>query len=195
MQSYWGGAGDFVEESAGMGKAGFVTARRKYNKLAASMNTDEFVNNLLSTPKEDTPIIKFSDVPILKSMYGGPSRFYDFDLLEKNRGDIEQHVKELSKNVGQDISHINFTGVQALQAELKKTDDALKQVWAARKAAKDIEDYIDRSNTGYMLQEAERKVVMRFNAIYYQLRGQYVDPKPQGIIPLNDIRKAIGTDE
>ena len=195
MQSYWGGAGDFVEETAGMGKAGFEVGRRKYNKLAASMNTDEFVDNLLSTPKEDTPIIKFSDVPILKSMYGGPSRFYDFDLLEKNRGDIEQHVKELSKNVGQDISHINFTGVQALKDELKKTDDALKQVWAARRAAKDIEDYIDRSNAGYMLQEAERKVVMRFNAIYYQLRGQYVDPKPQGIIPLNDIRKAIGTDE
>ena len=195
MQSYWGGAGDFVEETAGMGKAGFEVGRRKYNKLAASMNTDEFVDNLLSTPKEDIPIIKFSDVPILKSMYGGPSRFYDFDLLEKNRGDIEQHVKELSKNVGQDISHINFTGVQVLKDELKKTDDALKQVWAARRAAKDIEDYIDRSNAGYMLQEAERKVVMRFNAIYYQLRGQYVDPKPQGIIPLNDIRKAIGTDE
>mgnify|MGYP003637721125 FL=1 len=68
-------------------------------------------------------------------------------------------------------------------------------MWAARKQAKDIEDYIDRTNTGYLLQEAERKVVMRFNAIYYQLRGQYVDPKPQGIIPLNDIRKAIGTDE
>ena len=195
MQSYWGGAGDFVEETAGMGKAGFEVGRRKYNKLAASMNTDEFVDNLLSTPKEDTPVIKFSDVPVLKSMYGGPSRFYDFDLLEKNRGDIEQHVKELSKNVGQDISQINFTGVQALKDELKKTDDALKQVWAARKQAKDIEDYIDRTNTGYLLQEAERKVVMRFNAIYYQLRGQYVDPKPQGIIPLNDIRKAIGTDE
>ena len=195
MQSYWGGAGDFVEESAGMGRAVFEVARRKYNKLAASANSDEFIDNLLSTPKEDIPIIKFSDVPALKSMYGGPSRFYDFDLFEENRKDIEQKAKELDKNVGQDISHINFEGVQALKEELKKTDKALKQVWAARRAAKDIEDYIDRSHKAYLLQEAERKVVMRFNALYYQLRGQHVDPKPQGIIPLNDIRKAIGTDE
>jgi flagellar basal body-associated protein FliL len=195
MQSYWGGAGDFVEESAGMGRAAFEVGRRKYNKLAASANTDEFVANLLSTPKEDTPTIKFSDVPILKSIYGGPSRFYDFDLFEKNRGEIEQHAKEIKDNVGQDVSHISFAGVEDLKKEIKFTDDALKQIWAARRAAKDIEDYIDRSNTGYMLQEAERKIVMKFNAIYYKLRGQYVDPKPQGIIPLNDIRKAIGTDE
>ena len=85
--------------------------------------------------------------------------------------------------------------MQALADTLKKTDEALKNVWAARRAVKDIEDYIDRSHAAYLQQENERKVVMRFNALYYQLRGQYVDPKPQGIIPLNDIRKAIGTDE
>ena len=84
-QSYWGGAGDFVEESAGMGRAGYEVARRKYNKLAASGTNEEFVDNLLSTPKEDRPIIKFSDVPVLKTIYGGPSRFYDFDLFEENR--------------------------------------------------------------------------------------------------------------
>ena len=96
-QSYWGGAGDFVEESAGMGRAGFEVARRKYNKLAASANSDEFIDNLLSTPKEDRPIIKFSDVPILKSMYGGPSRFYDFDLFEENRKDIEQKKQRVKQ--------------------------------------------------------------------------------------------------
>ena len=36
---------------------------------------------------------------------------------------------------------------------------------------------------------------MQFNKAYYDLRGQYVDPKPEGIIPMDKIRKAIGTDE
>jgi hypothetical protein len=74
-------------------------------------------------------------------------------------------------------------------------DKALKEVWDARKQVRDIEDFIDRSNATYQLQEAERQIVMQFNKAYYDLRGQYVDPKPEGIIPMDKIRKAIGTDE
>ncbi len=193
-QSYWGGAGDFVEESAGMGRAGYEVARRKYNKLAASGTNEEFVDNLLSTPKEDTPIIKFSDVPVLKTIYGGPSRFYDFDLFEENRKNIEQYDKELRKGK-ETPGNLDFTGVQELKSQLKMADKALKEVWDARKQVRDIEDFIDRSNATYQIQEIERKIVMQFNKAYYDLRGQYVDPKPEGIIPMDKIRKAIGTDE
>ena len=35
LQSYWGGAGDFVEESLGMGRAGFEVARRNITSLPA----------------------------------------------------------------------------------------------------------------------------------------------------------------
>ena len=68
-------------------------------------------------------------------------------------------------------------------------------MWDARKKVKEIEDFIDRSNATYMIQEAERQVVMDFNKDYYDLRGQYVDPKPEGIIPMDEIRQLIGTDE
>jgi len=194
LQSYWGGAGDFVEESLGMGRAGFEVARRKYNKLASSANSDEFVDNLLTTPQEDRPIVKFSDVPVLKTIYGGPSRWYDFDLFEENRKNIEQYDKELRKGK-ETPGNLDFTGVQELKRQLKMADKALKQVWDARKQVRDIEDFIDRSNATYQIQEIERKIVMQFNKAYYDLRGQYVDPKPEGIIPMDKIRKAIGTDE
>ena len=64
-----------------------------------------------------------------------------------------------------------------------------------RKKIRDTEDFIDRSNMAYKNQENEREVIMEFNKDYYDLRGQYVDPKPEGIIPMDEIRQLIGTDE
>ena len=197
MQSYWGGAGDFVEETGGLTRAGVEMARKKYNKLASARTTDEFVDNLFSTPEEDRPLVKFSDVPILKTIYGGPSRFYDFDLFDKNRKEVEQYFEELkdAKDGKLVPGFVDFEGVKKLKEKLKDAEEALRVVWDARKKVKEIEDFIDRSNATYMIQEAERQVVMGFNKDYYDLRGQYVDPKPEGIIPMDKIRKAIGTDE
>ena len=194
LQSYWGGAGDFVEKSARMGRVGYEMGRKKYNRLAASRNTDEFVDNLLTMPEEEKPVVRFSDAPILKTIYGGPSRFYDFDLFEENRQEVLQYDAELRKS-RETPDHVDFTGVQRLKTELGKAEKWLENIRDNKKKARDIEDYIERGRKAYELQEAERQIIMRFNAIYYELRGQHVDPKPQGIIPINDIRKAIGTDE
>jgi len=197
MQSYWGGAGDFVEETGGLTRAGVEMARKKYNKLASSRTTDEFVDNLFSTPEEDRPLVKFSDVPILKTIYGGPSRFYDFDLFDKNRKEVEQYFEELkdAKDGKLVPGFVDFEGVKKLKEKLKDAEEALRVVWDARKKVKEIEDFIDRSNAMYMIQEAERQVIMQFNKDYYDLRGQYLDPKPEGIIPMDEIRQLIGTDE
>ena len=194
MQSYWGGAGDFVEKTARLGRASYEMGRKKYNRLAGSRNTDEFVENLLTMPKEDKPVVRFSDAPILKTIYGGASRFYDFDLFEENRQDILQHVREL-KNSRETPGDINFIGIQQLKTQLKKAEDVLSKVREEKKKARDIEDYIERGRTAYELQEAERQVIMIFNKMYEDLRGKYTDPDPKGIIPMDKIRKYIGTDE
>ena len=194
MQSYWGGAGDFVEKTARLGRASYEMGRKKYNRLAGSRNTDEFVENLLTMPKEDKPVVRFSDAPILKTIYGGASRFYDFDLFEENRQDILQHVREL-KNSRETPGDINFIGIQQLKTQLKKAEDVLSKVREEKKKARDIEDYIERGRTAYELQEAERQVIMIFNKMYEDLRGKYTDPDPEGIIPMDKIRKYIGTDE
>ena len=192
-QSYWGGAGDFVTESVGLAKAGLAATYRKIDILSQSRNDDEFVNNLLSSKDSDLPTIKISDVPILKTIYGGPSRFYDFDLFERNRQEVKELDVVITKGRGMP-SDPNMIGVQKLADELKQTEKMLDLLRDAKKQVREL-PYIERTNAAYELQEAERKEVMRFNALYYKYRGQHLDPKPQGIIPLNDIRKAIGTDE
>ena len=161
--------------------------------MSQSRNDDEFVNNLLSSKDSDLPTIKISDVPILKTIYGGPSRFYDFDLFERNRQEVKELDVVITKGRGMP-SDPNMIGVQKLADELKQTEKMLDLLRDAKKQVREL-PYIERTNAAYELQEAERKEVMRFNALYYKYRGQHLDPKPQGIIPLNDIRKAIGTDE
>ena len=194
MQSYWGGAGDFVEKTALLGRTGYEMGRKKYNRLAGSRNADEFVNNLLTMPKEEKPVVRFSDVPILKTIYGGPSRFYDFDLFEENKQDILQHVREL-KNSRETPSNIDFIGINQLEVNLKKAEEVLSVIRENKKEARDVEDYIERGRRAYELQEAERQAIMIFNQMYEDLRGKYVNPKPEGVIPMDKIRKYIGTDE
>tara|TARA_X000001036_G_scaffold28804_1_gene23804 strand:+ start:19601 stop:28237 length:8637 start_codon:yes stop_codon:yes gene_type:complete len=193
LQSYWGGAGDFVEESIGLGRKGLSVGYRKSQQLLGSKNSEEFVNNLMTTKSEDMPVVRFSDVPILKSIYGGPSRFFDYDLYEENKENVLQFEREMKKGttVREDL---DFTGVQRLKNELKQTEEALKLYRKAKLKARDL-PYIDRVNAMYEIQEAERKEIMFFNAMYYKHRGQYLDPKPQGLIPMSEIRKIIGTDE
>ena len=193
LQSYWGGAGDFVEQSIGLGRKGLSVGYRKTQQLLGSKDSEEFVNNLMTTKSEDMPVVRFSDVPILKSIYGGPSRFFDYDLYEENKENVLQFEKEMKKGttVREDL---DFTGVQRLKNELKQTEEALKLYRKAKIQARDL-PYIDRVNAMYEIQEAERKEIMFFNAMYYKYRGQYLDPKPQGLIPMSEIRKIIGTDE
>jgi len=189
--SYWGGAGDFVMDVTTLGRSAYVTGARKYNALMSTRTNEEFIETLFKTPQEDRPVIRFNDVPIVKTIYGaGASRFYDFDLYEKNVYDVLQFDKELRKGTVESRQGVDFTGIQALKKEYLKVEDALRVIREEKKKARDIEDYIDRSNRAYQLQEAERQLVTIFNAKYYQLRGQYLDPKPQGFIPINDIRKS-----
>jgi hypothetical protein len=195
LQSYWGGAGDFLIESGGLGRVGLTLADRKFDQLMQSQTNDDFITNLLTAPKDsEAPIIRFSDVPILKSIYGGPSRFYDFDLYEENVQEILQLEQEAKKG-GESRTKFNYVGVVELKELYNNTEEGLKVVRQLKRAARNIDDYIERSNEAYRLQEVERVLVTRFNASYYILRGQHVDPEPEGIIPLNDLRKALGTDE
>ena len=196
LQSYWGGAGDFVMDIASLTRSGYATAKRKYDILSKARTDEDFVDALFKTPQEDRPIIKFNDVPVIKTIYGtAASRFYDFDLYEENVNEILQYDKELRKGTIESRQDVNFIGIQQLKIEHAKAEDALSTVRKAKKEARDIEDYIDRSNKAYELQEVERKLIMIFNARYYDLRGQYLDPKPQGFIPIDNIRQILGTDE
>ena len=74
-------------------------------------------------------------------------------------------------------------GVNELKSDLKQTEDMLDAIRDFKKQLRDNDeiDYIKRMNMLHDLGEEERKAIMYFNARYYDLRGQYVDPKPKSL--------------
>ena len=54
LQSYWGGAGDFVMDIGGLGMAGYQVGKKKIEKLIGSQNSEEFVNNLINYDQNES---------------------------------------------------------------------------------------------------------------------------------------------
>ena len=167
-QSLTGGAGKFVGDVAELSRGIAAMTRKNVNRAAAS---DDFVKSL--TTIEEDEVIKFrrSDVPLLKLMYGEASRFYDTDLYRKNMRELKQAQKELKEG---ESTSFNVAGVQQLKSIAKQTDVMLSKIRDLKKKAREIEDYVDKQNAIYELQEAERVEYMLFNATYEELRGQYI---------------------
>ena len=168
-QSLTGGAGKFVGDIAELSR-GVVAMTRK--NIDRAMTDDDFIKSLLNVEQDEVIKIRRSDVPLLKLMYGEASRFYDTDLYRKNIQELEQAEKEMKEGESTDF---NVTGVQALRSQAKRTADMLKKIRDLKKKARETEDYVDRQNAIYKLQEAERMEYMLFNATYEELRGQYIN--------------------
>jgi len=141
--------------------------------------------------------LKRSDVPILKILYGEASRFFDYDLFEENRTQVKQFEAQAKAYAeGEDVTleGLNFAGINKLSKDLKQTEDMLSEIRSFKKQLREGDeiDYIKKMNMLHYLEEEERKAIMYFNARYYDLRGKYVDPKPQGLIPTETVKQALG---
>ena len=168
-QSLTGGAGKFVGDIAELSR-GMVAMTRKNIDRAASDR--DFIKSLLNVEEDEVIQIRRSDIPLLKLMYGEASRFYDTDLYMKNINELKQAEREMKEGESTDF---DVTGVQALRSQAKRTADMLEKIRDLKKKARETEDYVDRQNAIYKLQEAERMEYMLFNATYEELRGQYIN--------------------
>ena len=168
-QSLTGGAGKFVGDIAELSR-GMVAMTRKNIDRAAS--DGDFIKSLLNVEEDEVIQIRRSDIPLLKLMYGEASRFYDTDLYMKNINELKQAEREMKEGESTDF---DVTGVQALRSQAKRTADMLEKIRDLKKKARETEDYVDRQNAIYKLQEAERMEYMLFNATYEELRGQYIN--------------------
>ena len=59
-----------------------------------------------------------------------------------------------------------------LYSALDNTEKKLKRIRDRKRKARDISDYIRRSNILTELMEEEREAVMKFNSLYEQARGE-----------------------
>ena len=189
--SLTGGAGKFASDAIDITYTGSQIVKNAINE---SSNNKGFLEALRDTEK---PILKRSDVPILKILYGEASRFFDYDLFEENRTQVKQFEAQAKAYAeGEDVTleGLNFAGINKLSKDLKQAEDMLSEIRSFKKQLRqgDEIDYIKKMNMLHYLEEEERKAIMYFNARYYDLRGKYVDPKPQGLIPTETVKQALG---
>jgi hypothetical protein len=117
----------------------------------------------------DKPVLEANDIPFLRKVYGEPSRYYDFDLYDRNKGEVMQLYKELKNNRSSEPGR--YKGVAALDKRMKATEKKLKALRAKRRTFEDL-PYIERVNRTAEVQERERILIMQYNELYEKLRGQ-----------------------
>lgn len=181
ISSYTAGLGKTVSQVAGLGRTAFHVAKRKAERLSNTEGSEEFLEELLTVREEDTVPLKRKDIPFINIVYGSENAYYSFDVFTENVNELGQYTREIKEGESTSTS-INFVGVQALNERLKETQKSLGLIREAKKKARDIEDYIDRLNAIHKLEEAELLEVKLFNKSYYELRGQYIDPRSRNAI-------------
>ena len=191
MLSLLGGAGKFTGDVVDLSVTGSQVVKNAINETSDSKG---FLEALMDTEK---PVIRRGSVPFAKIVLGEASRFYDFDLFDENREEVMQYVNQAKKYVegeAEDIEGLDFRGIQELEKILEDTENVLSDLRSLRREIRqsDEMDYIKKQNLLYTIEQEETKLLVYFNAEYYRLRGQFVDPRPTGIIPEQTLRQSLG---
>ena len=191
MLSMLGGAGKFVGDVVDISTTG---AQVVSNAMNETTDNKGFLQALRDTQK---PVIRRGDIPFAKIVLGEASRFYDFDLFDENRIEVNQYVSQADKFVkgeAESVEGLDFTGIAELGEILKDTEDLLSELRSMRRQIRQNDDinYIEKQNMLYTIEEEETKILVYFNAEYYRLRGQFVDPRPTGIIPEQTLKQSLG---
>jgi len=117
--------------------------------------------------KEDVDIA-FNDVPMLRIIYGEPSKYYDMEKYADRKNLIKGLYNEVQRTG--DNRDPRYKGVFALKEAYLETDREIKKLRKRRKEARNIKDFGKRTAEIQRLMDLERKQIMRFNKYYSELR-------------------------
>jgi|MDSZ01.2.fsa_nt_gb hypothetical protein len=168
FEYFIGGSGRFLGQG---GKAIYDIGQATMSAVsegAKGQNVFDALNRMQEAPKPDMSLTR---MPLARKVYGEASRYYDFDLFEENAQEIMQLKKELREGLKVE-GRGRYNGVNRLYKTLGETEKRLKRIRDRKRQARDISDYIRRSNVLTQLMEEEREAVMKFNSLYEQARGQ-----------------------
>ena len=147
VEYYLGGIGKFVERSIG-------TTRK------------------IISDTEETPVdLDFNDIPMMRILYGEPSKYYDFQKFKDREVEIKQLIEEFKDNRKENPGN-RYKGIGSLEKDLKKINKALKEIRSLKKETKKIKDYGERISKTQELMERERKIIMMFNKSYDAKRSK-----------------------
>ena len=145
VEYFMGGPGLFVERTS-------KTVRRLNAKI---------IN------KEDVDI-GFNDVPMLRIIYGEPSKYYDMEVYSDRINLLKGLEKEMERT--RDFNNPRYRGVTKLRREAKKTERKLKKLRKQRKEVRNITDFGKRTAETQRLMDLERSEIMEFNKYYDEQR-------------------------
>lgn len=167
-----GGSGDFVLSTGEQARNLFEMSKRAAEGMEGAQSLSDIAAGLQSGFGEEGEVkINYSDVPIVKKVYGEASPFYDIDNFKQQSTEIEQLYREIKEGViVQDPGR--YKGVQQLHKEYLEANKTLRAIRKSLREARDIDDYIERQNRITDLYEAQRRVMARWNKRYKDLRGQ-----------------------
>tara|TARA_R110002096_G_scaffold2864_2_gene14567 strand:- start:377 stop:8917 length:8541 start_codon:yes stop_codon:yes gene_type:complete len=147
VEYYLGGIGKFVERSIG-------TTRK------------------IISDTEETPVdLDFNDIPMMRILYGEPSKYYDFQKFKDREVEVKQLLEEFKDNRKENPGN-RYKGIGSLEKDLKKINKALKEIRSLKKQARKIKDYGERISKTQQLMERERKIIMMFNKSYDAKRSK-----------------------
>ena len=116
--------------------------------------------------------VEFNDIPLLRKMYGEPSKYYDMEKFMDRQVEITQLMREARDPKARRSGEGRYKGVGTLDKALKVASKRLKAIRKAKRNAKDIKDYAERQIRIQELMDLERKVVMKFNKLYDNVRKE-----------------------
>ncbi len=134
----------------------------------------ETARKLSAKTKDDSIDVEFNDIAMMRALYGEPSKYYDFELYADRRDQIVQLSREYKKLTikQRKAKGDRYDGLRKLDRELKKAERELKKIRAKRREARKEKDYTTRTSMLQRLFEEERKVLMEFNRIYSNVKGE-----------------------
>ena len=147
IETYLGGAGQFIT------RTGETTT-----KIAAKfMEGGEDIK------------LTYNDIPLMRKLYGEPSKYYDFQKFKDREVELTQMMREY-KDPETRKGMSNYKGLMPLYNLMKSTNRQLRNLRRQRREALNIENYIERTIRTQELKEKERIIVMKFNREYDKYR-------------------------
>jgi len=145
VEYFMGGPGLFVERTA-------KTVRRLKSSVIDKNEVD----------------LQFNDVPMLRIIYGEPSKYYDMEKYSDRKLRINGLKRELERT--KEYKNPRYDGIIRIDKMLKATERKLKKLRAEKKEARNIKDFGKRTAEIQRIMDEERSAIMKFNKYYSEQR-------------------------
>ena len=149
FEYYIGGAGQFLNRSL----------FKFPQQLGAKLLSDEDIK------------IEAGDVPMLRILYGQPSKYYDMEKFKENEKEFRALYREAKEAPRRDDLE-RYKGISTrMNSVLNKVNKQMSLLRKAEREARKIEDYSQRMARIQELKDKQRSLIMQWNKYYEQARN------------------------